>query len=134
MIGAILSGIHGLLVADGTISTAVGGRIYAGLAPYDATQPWVVLTIAAGGDINISPKDELDVDLTVKAISTDALTAQTIADAIRAALHDADPTLAGGWQSFRLQHTIAFMYSEMVDQRQYWHAGGNYRLRAVKEG
>jgi hypothetical protein len=28
---------------------------------------------------------------------------------------------------------VPFMYPETVDNRQYWHAGGTYRLRAVKE-
>jgi hypothetical protein len=130
---AIYTGVRTALTANGTISGQVGTRVYRLLAPGSAAEPYIVMTIAGGGDLNDNPKDEVDIDIDVKAVSGAADTSLTLADAIRTALHDQDITLSGGWATYRMQHEAPFDYVETTEKRQYWHAGGRYRLRAVKE-
>ncbi|MBN1964052.1 MAG: DUF3168 domain-containing protein [Anaerolineae bacterium] len=134
MLLAVAKGVYGELAAGTAITALVSTRIYNSQAPQTAeTLPYVVFSLASGGDTNDTPREELDVIVDVKAVAATALEAQQAADAIRATLHDADLTLDGDWAAVRCQHHAAFFYAENVERRQYWHAGGSYRIRAVVE-
>lgn len=129
----IQAGLRARLFADVTVLAAVSGRIFFMLAPANTAMPYILFSHAAGGDIYETPKNEIDEDWDVKVIADDALEALTILNAIKTALNGASLTLTGGWASIACQHTVPFLYPETVDQRQYWHGGGSYRIRAVKE-
>lgn len=133
MQGAIKAGIYAKATTDSGITALAGTRCYWLLAPASAALPVVVATLAAGGDTNETPKEELDVLIDIKGVAASAQAAEQLADAIRGAFHEADLSLGDGWHTIRCQHVTAFAYVENADNRQYWHAGGTYRIRAVKE-
>lgn len=132
MISALFEGIRGKLIAD-TAVKAVTTRVYPVLAPQSAPLPVIVMQIAAGGSLNETPRDELDVWVDVKAIAADAPGALSLADAIRTALHEQDLSLGGNWKTVRCQHERPWTFQVTEDGRQYWQAGGTYRIRAVVE-
>lgn len=137
MIAAILSGVRALLIADSAITTALGGqRVYSLLAPESATMPYVILQITGGGDDNLSQTAGADVMVSVLCVAdTDAggaSAASGVADRVRAVLHDALPTLSGGWVCYRCQHQSVVLYTETEDRTTYAYAGGTYRVRAYK--
>lgn len=133
MQGAIKAGVYGKATTDAGVTALVEGRVYWLLAPSDAALPFVVFQFAAGGDLNETPKQEADVLVDIKGIAATAQEAEAIADALRSAFHEADLSLADGWRTIRCEHTSPIAYVETVDSRTYWHAGGTYRIRAVKE-
>lgn len=132
MIEALFEGLQSKLIADSGVK-AVTTRVYAVLAPVDAALPVIVMQIAAGGSLNETPRDELDVWVDVKAIAADAPGALSLADLIRAALHETDLSLGGSWKTVRCQHERPWSFQVTEDGRQYWQAGGTYRIRAVVE-
>jgi len=134
MIGVVYNGIRAPLAADSTISTACGTNIWRDLAPENTPFPYCVLNVSAGGDTNLSPRTELDVDVTVKFVCTTALEAMNLAGAARDALHNTKPTLTDGWAAYDCQHETIISYTEIVNKRAIYHAGGIYRLRATKDG
>lgn len=133
MQGAIKAGVYARATSDAGITALAGTRSYWLLAPASAAMPYVVFSLAAGGDTNETPREELDVLIDIKGVAVSALAAEQLADAIHSAFHEADLSLAGGWATIRCQHVTTFAYVEQAENRQYWHAGGTYRLRAVKE-
>lgn len=131
MLLPLRKGIKGQLAASSALITALGGTaIYRLQAPPGAALPYVIFSLNAGGDANVSPRDESDTLWLVKAVDDDATTAGSIADLIRTTLHDADLTLDGGWTAYRCQHTQIVEYVENIERRQYFHSGGLYRIRA----
>lgn len=132
MINALFEGVRARLSADTGVK-AKTTRIYAVLAPLDAALPVIVMQVAAGGSLNETPRDELDVWVDVKAIAADAPGALSLADAIRTALHEQDLSLGGNWKTVRCQHERPWTFQVTEDGRQYWQAGGTYRIRAVTE-
>lgn len=132
MIEALFSGIRSKLLANDAVK-AKTTRIYTVLAPLDAALPLIVMQIAAGGSLNETPRDELDVWVDVKVIAADAPGALSLADNIRTALHEQDLSLGGSWKTVRCQHERPWTFQVTEDGRQYWQAGGTYRIRAVVE-
>lgn len=133
MQGAIKAGVYAKATTDAGITALSGARAYWLQAPKDAALPHIVFTLAAGGDTNETPREELDVLMDIKGVAASAQAAEQLADAIHAAFHEADLSLADGWRTLRCQHVAAIAYVENAENRQYWHAGGTYRIRAVKE-
>jgi hypothetical protein len=120
------------LAAASAVTSVVSTRIYNTQAPLEAALPYIVVALQAGGSTNRSPRDEFDLVLLVKCVAADGLQAGTVADAIRAALHEQAITLDSPWNAMDCQHETAFQFVENEDRAQYWHAGGLYRLRAVE--
>lgn len=137
MIQTVEKAIRAQLAASSDLTALVGNRIYSTQAPAAAALPLVVYQLTGGGSPNDSPRDALDLIVTVRASATDtegvsgAATAKAAADVIRAALHNAALTLDTPWTAYDVQHESAFAYVENVDRRQIHHAGGTYRVRAT---
>lgn len=137
MIRAVEKGILAKLSAASAITTLVSTRLYATQPPVNAALPYVLVAVSGGGSPNETPRDELDLMVTVKCVAQDttsasgAATAKQMADAIKTALHEVDLALDSPWEAYRCQHEGAFVYSENVDRVQYTHAGGTYRVRAT---
>lgn len=132
MINALFQGVRGKLLADGSVS-AITTRVYPLLAPSNTPLPFIIMQIAAGGDTNDTPRQELDVWIDVKAVAATAPGALTLADLIHTALHEQDLPLGGNWKTVRCQHETAFAIQVTEDAKQYWQAGGTYRIRAIVE-
>jgi hypothetical protein len=135
MYESMLKGVYGHLAAGTALTTALGGTaIYSVKAPESASVPYVLISLAAGGDDNTSPRNTADVRFTVKAVAGSLLTALQLAGHVRDRLHEADPTLDGGWAAYRCQAAGgAFLFDEQVERTQFWHCGDTYRIRAVEE-
>lgn len=132
MLKALFQGVYGKLSADTGVE-AKTTRIYPILAPEDAPKPYILVTIAAGGTLNETPRDELDVWVDVKAVAASMPEALDLAGLIRTALHEQDLSLGGSWKTVRCQHMTPWAFQVTEDARQYWQAGGTYRIRAVVE-
>jgi hypothetical protein len=137
MIQTVEKAIRAQLAASADLTNLVGARIYSTQAPAAAALPLIVYQLTGGGSANDSPRDALDLIVTIRATATDAegisgaATAKAAADLIRAGLHHAPLALDAPWTAYDLQHETAFAYVENVDRRQYHHAGGTYRIRAT---
>lgn len=123
-------GLYDELAGDADILLELGGTaIYKGIAPNGTSTPYIIYNIQAGGSDNDTPIDSVDVVLLVKAVSTDSREAETIADLVRARLHEAELTLDAPWTNYRTQHTSIVDFVEQVDREQFYHVGGLYRVR-----
>lgn len=137
MIQVVHKAFRSYLAGGTALIAALGGTaIYAVQAPAGAAMPYVVINIAGGGDENLSPRETINVVVAIKTVATNAGTAAAVADLIKARLHDADGsiTMTDSWAAWRCTHEAAIFYVENADRVQYWHAGGNYRLRAENTG
>ena len=132
MIQSIAYALRAALIADGTISAAVGARCYLTRAPESASLPYGLLNYVGGGSTNDTPRDAFDQLWQVQFISDDAAQAQDLSDRARDLLHNASITLESPWKLIDLQHEDPFFFVEDVDRRQYLHAGGTYRVRGSK--
>lgn len=130
MLLAISKGLGDKLAATPAVTALVSTRIWFGQPPEAAAFPYLLMTHAAGGSDNETPRDSFDVTMLVKGVATSAASAQAVAEAIRTALHDKDLTLPSPWTAYRCQHTVPVAYVENAERGQYWHAGGLYRVRA----
>lgn len=128
----IETAIYNALLSNSTISSTIGTRVFADLAPVSATFPLVLLAFSSGGDDNETDLESVDVLYAVQAIATAAESANTLAEAIRTALHRADLTISGGWNSVRCEVQSPIRYVEQVDRKQYWHRGYIVRVQASK--
>ena len=130
MIKEIEDAIYDKLVGDATVLGYVSTRVYLHMAPPGVALPYIVFIPNAGGDMNITPRQSADVNYAVKAVSDSVLEARNIADAIRGALHNEDLTMANSWTAYACQHQTVIHYVEQVERKQFFHAGGVYRIRA----
>lgn len=114
-----------------TLTDVIGtGKVFNVQAPEGTARPYVVYNIASGGPTNETPREGLDVTVTVKCVAVTAASAQTVADIIKGLLHNAE-VAAAGWYDFRVQMSGMFMYSETIDSQQIWYAGANYTMRTA---
>lgn len=132
MITIIAKGLRAKLTGDATISASVGARVYLENAGEDSALPYIVMSLVSGGSTNDTPRDALDEMWQIKAVADAGATALTLESAIRAALHDAAITYDAPWYHLDCQHESPFYFVEHADRRQYYHAGGTYRIRATE--
>lgn len=135
MFNSIEDGLFDYLAAGTAIISALGGTaIYDTQAPLQAAKPYLIYSYQGGGDTNFIPRAAIDVTYQVKAVSEDQGEANDLADLVRSRLHDADLILASPWTAYRCQHTSGFKFLENDGRKQYYHAGGLYRIRADYTG
>jgi hypothetical protein len=126
---AIEKGVRATLLANGTISAAVGTRIYALQAPNGATLPYIILSSLAGGEDNDTSVQSGDFTLVVRAVSDSASGALSIANAIYGVLHEVSLTLDAPYLVARSQRVAPVLYPENTERVTYYHRGGIYRIR-----
>ena len=131
MIDAVNKAIYTKLTGFTALTSQLGGAstVYFGQAPLDAELPYVVYTIAGGGEDNDVPLDGGDITYYVKGVAKTASSAGAIADSIRSALHEQTIAIDAPWTVYRCQHEQVLMFAENVERDQYWHAGGSYRIK-----
>lgn len=131
MIDAINEAIYNKLTGYSALTSQLGSvtAVYFAQAPLGAALPYVVYTIAGGGEENDSPLDSAAVTYYVKGVAKTAQVAGAIADGIRSALHEQTLAIDAPWTVYRCQHEQVLMYPENVERDQYWHSGGSYRIR-----
>lgn len=133
----IETGLRNQILTHPTIVSLTDSQVYSQQAPNVAAPPFVVFGLNAGGTINTSATDYVDMRYMVKAVAAAgdvgknaAEEAALIAEAIREVLHEQDFAMDAPWQLVRCQHMSVIQYVTNEDRRQYWHAGGIYRVRA----
>jgi hypothetical protein len=127
---SVISGaVRAVLIADGGVSALVSTRVYYQLAPQDADLPYILMDEAGGGSTNDTPRKMLDVMWQVKAISKSMSEAATLEALIYDALDDAVLNPASPWKAIDCRHEMPFSYPEHVEAKQYFHAGGTFRVR-----
>jgi hypothetical protein len=134
MLDAVLQGIVGLLNGAAGVTALVSTRVYFQQAPQEAALPYIIIDHVAGGDENITPRQSMDVMVQAKGVATTALAALQIGTAIRAALHlqHASMDMGATWRPIDVQHESIISFTEQVEQRQYFHSGGTFRVRAAE--
>ncbi len=134
MINPLKKAVRGALAGAGGVTSLLSsaGAIYWREAAQGATMPYIIYDLAGGGDTNDTPRDMLDVRVTVRAVSQSSTTAGSIAGAVRDALHRQALTFDDGWKHIACQHSVVIDYEERVEGQQFYHAGGTYRIRASK--
>lgn len=131
---ALDSAIYDAMAANVALTAMVpAARFYIGQAPQGAVAPYVIFMQHAGGDVNDTPVDSLNLVYQVRAVSDkSAAEAGQIDDLLRAALHKA--TLAvSGWNNCWTAREGEFRNPETDDGKSNsgvtrWHAGALYRI------
>jgi len=132
----IETGLRNQLLTHPTIVNLVDQQVFNQQAPENATHPFIIFDLNAGGSINTSANRYFDAKYLVKAVTSSgefgnaAETAALLSEAIYAALHEQNFGMDAIWQLVRCQHLTIVKYVENVERRQYWHNGGIYRVRA----
>jgi len=132
----IETGLRTQLLNQMTIATLTESQVYNEQAPETARHPFLVFSVNAGGSINDTANRYVDMRYLVKAVTASgdsgpaAERAAELADAIYTALHGQDFAMGASWQLVRCQHLTVVKYVENQSNRQYFHNGGIYRVRA----
>lgn len=120
---------NALTSAAGTVLW--GQRVYNQQAPQGAVRPFVLFFQVAGGDLNVSPSRMVDVVYQVEVAAEVQADARNGADYLEAALHDQALTVSG-WT--HIATTLTDYRTRLMNHegKQYWRAGGDYRIRLAK--
>jgi hypothetical protein len=132
MIQATEKAIRAKLTGDTGVSNLVSTRVYAGIAPDGGTLPCIVFSLNGGGSDNDTALDSADLRYAIMGIADKQGTAVQIADAIRAALHEASLTIDSPWSVMRCQESSSIAYVDDVDGKPFFRRGGIYRIRITK--
>ena len=125
--------IYDKLYANASILTAVGTRIFRGVAPQMATYPLIVFMQIAGGTISETPVDAADPLYLVSAVSEiSPAEAETLAGYIETALHRSELTVSGWTNIWTAVETHLETVQLPGDGRPLWQAGRFVRFRLSK--
>ena len=113
-----------------TSQLAASTAIYHAAAKDNATFPYIVFSIQAGGPENINPSDMLDVLYNIRAISdVDMETAGLIDAAISAALHSGTISVTG-YTNFWIRRETDIAFAQVLNNGiTTYTSGGLYRIR-----
>jgi len=122
--------VYGKLAGDAVIQAALSGGIYRSLAPEGATEPLMVYEVAPDNDVAFigAARVQVNADYTIRAITRgDSFdSANAIADAIDAEMHDARDEIRGRQIAAARIKPISYTTTERDTRFNY--AGGVYRL------
>lgn len=124
----IETALYTKLTGNASLAALATGGVYEALAPASVTNNWVVFQYTGGGDMNTSPRRDVNVVYRVEFVSTDKATARTGAGHIDTALHNAELTIAG-WENYRMVAEDLFAQTDTVDGKQYYRRGSFFRIR-----
>lgn len=129
--------LYGLLTSDtgpGGVSTLVGGRVYAYVAPSEAAFPLVVYSRQAGHDVmgigtaRIMASEVYQVRVIGKAATVSFGTIKAIADRIDVLLQGANGSAVDG-RILSCVREQGISYVEVAEAGVYSHLGGLYRIQ-----
>lgn len=132
MILVVDKAVRSALINDATVFGLSDNRVYKTQAPSKVSDPYIVFEYVAGGSENFTSIDSMDLQYRVRAISQNRLEADQLADAIRAALHEATLTYDSPWFHVRCQSMDGFRMVDQVENRQYTIVGHEFRIRLSK--
>jgi len=126
--------LYTVLSADGTLNTAVGGRIFEGHVPQGESLPAVVFSLAMASDDQFSQSGQFRTwakfNVTVKVIdeTKSTLSLQTIADRFEAVLESARGGVTGLYIDYCKRKRPFHMKDTSVANKVYIHLGGVFEL------
>jgi len=132
---AVNNAIADHLMGDTALTALLSGTdaIFYGLAPAGSELPYVVYSLAGGGDDHLCPQESVDEVYIIKGVAETAQDAAAIAGALRTSLHEVEPSTESPWTIYRCQADgKMFLYPEEEEHEQFWHGGDTYRIRATK--
>lgn len=127
----VRSALYAKLTGTAAINSAVSGRIYFGLAPANATYPYIVFSKVSGAKTRAFQTPEAfkrEVWL-VKAVDrgSSANTAESVAALVDTALDGGTVTVSGK-RLADLAHVSDVSYPEPDGDQLYHHSGANYAV------
>lgn len=130
--------IRSKLLLSSPITTIVGTKIYASVAPGKVATPYITFDYQYGGRLQNSPKDELDLGMLVTAVSTSQTQAEQLANYISEELSNQEVNFPDGFACYTVvteEQTFGttFFITTDVQGQLYWRLGAIYRFRGVKE-
>jgi len=131
---ALNKGLFDTLKGGTALTNALGGTaIYNVQAPDNAVLPYVVFSVAGGGDENITPSRSKNILYYVRAYSkTSAAHAGTIDGFVDTLLHGKSLSVTG-WSNFWLaRETDVENVDNEPSGEKVWMSGGYYRVRLDK--
>jgi hypothetical protein len=126
--------LYTVMAADGTLNTAVGGRIFEGHVPQGESFPAVVYSLATAGDDLFSRSGPFRVwakfNVTVKVVNetNSTLSLQSIADRFEAILESATGGVTGLYIDYCKRKRPFHMKDTSVANKVYTHLGGVFEL------
>lgn len=129
MYTAVEKAIRTGLLANTSLSTAVGGRVFIQYVPLDTAYPHVLISLMAGGDENETQKGSGDVQYLVKVMDMNAQAAKNVAALIHTALNGQTLTVDAPYTIFWIRRATPVRMTETIERQQYHHMGGVYRIR-----
>ncbi len=109
------------------IAAGITDPIFDTRAPIGQLYPLLVFQYVAGGYDNTDSLDTRNELWQVKAVTTEHEQAETLADSIRAALHQQPLTITGWRHLWTVQEDHVWMV-EAAARRTLYHAGGLFRI------
>lgn len=125
---AIYTKLNGTTAVKNLLAAATA--IYHASAPDNASFPYIIFNVQAGGPQNITASDLRDNVYNIRAVSSTSMKqAGDIDTAISAALHDGTLTVTG-YTNFWLRRETDFAFSQILPNgTKAYISGGLYRIR-----
>jgi hypothetical protein len=118
---------------EGSSGALVGRRVFRKFVPPDTAMPYIFVSLNAGSENNRQARRSGDYRYLVKAVDVDPASADAVAAAIQADLHEQSLTVDAPFACYRSQRLTIVDLVESVERRQYYHSGAIYRLRISQE-
>jgi hypothetical protein len=128
MLASTKEALRNRLIAAGVNG---GAAIFDSLAPSGQAYPYIVFAYVGGGYENQTALDSRNEVWQVVAISDEHSTAQNLAAAIGAALHQQSLSVAG-WGHLMTTQLDPLWRVETLNHQQIYTAGATFRLRLYK--
>jgi hypothetical protein len=122
--------IDAALYARLTGESALRGRVWNGVAPGDASEPFITFNLVSGVDVWVHGGRAADqLVYQIKAVGSPSRVAvDTLYQLADARANDAPLTLEDG-AVVMIRRESSFGFREVdANGRVYWHSGGNYRV------
>ncbi len=130
---ALERALYSCLTQDAGISALVGTNVFNSMAPQWASMPFIVFSQQSGREENRTRVRERTYDYLIKAIAPTLREAGDIADAIDAALFDAQLDVEGWDTVYWVRPSITVRYAEALPSGDLaYHAGAVYTIRIAE--
>lgn len=128
MINALKASIFTTLTNDSVLTNLIGsGKISYGIAPSNATFPYVVFYEVTEQSPNDTKVDYLDIQFDVRCVGTNEALVEQASERIRTLLHRVDLTVSG-WNVYRCNHVRNSRFLEQQERIQVVKITGSYRV------
>lgn len=134
---AVYTSLYSKLTGGTALTSLVGGtvtpRIYNKVAPDNATMPYVVYSLQAGGQLNINPSEMTDHIIYVRAWGATDASARAVQNQVDALLNGGTLTLSNSYSNFwtMREDDIDRVEQQPNGELRYTY-GGLYRIRIDK--